>query len=159
MAKQANRGEVQEWLRSAASFDGDACLLWPFKSVSGSGYPSVRTTGRRMDGAHRVVCATAYGPGAGMECAHNCGNKMCCNPRHLRWATHRENERDKTEHGTTNAGARNGSAKLTEEAVVAVREQYLRGRTGSDLARAYGVTASCISHIVNGRNWSCLERR
>lgn len=50
----------------------------------------------------RVVCERVNGPAPTEkhETAHGCGNSWCVNKRHLRWATHIENEADKLIHGT-----------------------------------------------------------
>lgn len=158
MSRVAKRGEAQAWARSAARHTGDDCLLWPFKAVGTNGYGTIRTAGRKMVGAHRLVCKLAHGapPSSGLECAHSCGIKLCCNPNHLRWTTHPENEADKARHGTNNIGSRNGAAKLTASAVWQIREKHARGASGRSLAKHYAVSPAAISLIVNGLNWAWL---
>ncbi len=159
MAQAARRGEAQAWAQTAAHYTGDDCLLWPFKAKMTSGYGSIKTSNpRKQVGVHRFVCELAKGPApmTGMECAHSCGVKMCCNPKHLRWTTHVENEADKAIHGTKNTGSRNGAAKLTTADVLKIREQHCSGSSGRDLSRHYGVSPASISLIVNKHNWSWL---
>lgn len=75
----------------------DQCVWWPF-STSGHGY------GSRFGGKypHQHICLKFHGnpPTPSHEVAHGCGNRLCINPRHLRWALHVENEMDKLRHGT-----------------------------------------------------------
>lgn len=60
------------------------------------------------------------------HCACHCdGNKDNNAIDNLRWDTRSGNEADKLLHGTSNRGARNGMAKLTESQVREIRELYL----------------------------------
>jgi hypothetical protein len=78
------------------------------------------------------------------------------NPRHLRWATRRENHADKKIHGTHNSGARNGGAKITEG--VAREIPSMRGKASlADLVAIYGISKQQISAIHTGRKWPCLR--
>lgn len=87
-----------EWLRAAARVAGDSCIKWPFGSGDGR-YGRVAYDGQRY-GVHVLVCEWANGPRPGdtIEAAHACGNSLCCNPRHVRWATKYENSADKKLH-------------------------------------------------------------
>src|SRR3546814_15498376 len=69
------------------------------------------------------MCVLAHGEPVGDrdQAAHKCGRPKCVNPRHLRWATHRENMADKAIHGTETIDERNGKTTLTEEDVRAIR--------------------------------------
>ena len=159
MARPAKWGEAQAWAREAAQYNGDDCLIWPFKAKMTSGYGSIKAANpRRQVGAHRFICELAKGPPpeSRMECAHGCGVKMCCNPKHLRWATHRENDADKDAHGTRNIGIRNGSAKLTVEQVLRIRRLRAEGTSVHALAREHEMSPSSISLIANRINWSWL---
>ena len=70
---------------------GPGCWLWK-ACVSGKfHYGSISVNGH-MRGAHRVAYELYVGPiPGGMVIAHNCGNKICVNPNHLRVATQQEN--------------------------------------------------------------------
>lgn len=51
--------------------------------------------------AHRIALAihTSTSPRENEFACHSCDNPKCCNPLHLRWATHEENMRDARERG------------------------------------------------------------
>lgn len=96
-------GETQRFYEvSVRSFVGQDCLIWPYgRSVSGYGLAVVDGKGRYV---HRLACAHINGPPPTPkhQAAHSCGNGHlgCCNPRHLRWATTKENSKDRELHGT-----------------------------------------------------------
>lgn len=100
---QAEDGAPMRFIEQACSYQDDNCLDWPF-AKDDCGYPSmaryqVLTT----------ICTRVYGqkPTPKHEVAHSCKqNWACCNPKHLRWATHQENCADMIVHGTHWAYAR-----------------------------------------------------
>lgn len=54
---------------------------------------------------------------------------------------------------------RRANTKLSEEDVVAIREQLAEGIKQAELARRYGVTRQYISLIANGMSWVPLSKR
>ena len=95
----------------------DGCWLWTAARGAG-GYGVFKLRGRTRQ-AHRIALITATGcDPANRQAAHACGNVLCCNPAHLRWATHAENQQDKQiglarshvdgSHHLTDDGASNG---------------------------------------------------
>lgn len=86
----APQAELERILNAPAT---DECILWPFgRSI---GYGQIRIDGKPHR-VHNVVCRHFHGEPQGRryQAAHSCGNKLCANPRHLRWATPVENRRD-----------------------------------------------------------------
>lgn len=151
--KIAKRGDALTWLRSLVTHDGNTCLLWPFKSRYSNGYGSVWFNGR-LSGAHRVMCILSHGepPSPILHAAHSCGNKMCVNPKHLRWATGPENELDKKAHGCGISGERNPRAKLTRSAVAEIRQ--LKGDfSQGQIAARFGVSRRLIGLIHQNIIW------
>ena len=151
--------EPLRWLVEHANHqDDEACLFWPF-ARSATGRPSINIHGKTRI-AHREMCRMAHGepPAPGYQAAHSCGRGEdgCLNPRHLRWATASENERDKLDHGTSNRGERHGMVKLTEDEVRAVRG--LKGQMSQRAAaKALGHTRGVVCDIWSGRTWGWLE--
>lgn len=83
----------------------DECIIWPFATNEpkpGLLYGQVIFEGR-VTSANNAVCCIAYGPAPSPEheAAHSCGKSLCVNPGHVRWATPKENEADKVDHGTS----------------------------------------------------------
>ena len=69
---------------------GEECWLWR-GALMGGRYGNFYRDGR-MQGAHRVAYELANGPiPDGMLVDHQCGNKQCVRPSHLRLATRKQN--------------------------------------------------------------------
>lgn len=132
-------------LRRLASIETDACVLWD-RGRSGR-YGAIRSAQR----CHRLVCVWYHGePTEGMHAAHACGNSLCVNPRHLRWATPAENIADKARHGTVLKGARHHQAKLTPEQVAMIRDSPGSLR---EVAELVGISKSQAWRVRRGENW------
>lgn len=152
-APRRNRGSGKglAFVEHALSHEGDDCLIWPFYIMK-NGYGQIGThSGMAL--AHRYVCERAHGlaPKAMPQAAHSCGNKACVNPRHLRWASQKDNEDDKLGHGTW--FGRLGGAKLTETTVLAIRADAATGVSGDALSEKYQTPLSTIRKIVKRHTW------
>jgi hypothetical protein len=139
-----------EFIERALRNTDDACVLWPF-AVDRGGYGHVHTAGKKRL-AHRFVCERVHGaaPFEGAEAAHFCGLAACINPRHLRWATPKQNAADKRLHGTWIHGERSRSAKLTKRAVEVIRASRL---SNAELGRVFGVYRHTIRRVRLGQSW------
>jgi hypothetical protein len=72
----------------------------------------------------------------------------------LRWDTVLENARDRARHGTQCRGESYANSKLTEESVLAIRNEYFSGDVKAEsIAKKFGVTATLIQNIVRGKAW------
>lgn len=154
-----SEARLRQWsfLIAAQDADCDQCILWPFGKM-GRGYGSVMNldTGRVM-GAHRVACERANGkpPTPKHHAAHRCGNPGCINPKHLRWATARENAADKRLHGTDNNGERHGIASLTNRQAAEIRRRLRHAVRGDQrrIADEYGVSPMVVSQVARGASY------
>lgn len=155
---RARPGDVGQWISQTLLVEQDDCIIWPF-AIGSRGYGKVgaRTIGKTGSpwDAHRAICMLAHGepPSDRHEAAHSCRNRACVNKKHLRWATPAENKADELIHGTRNRGERHGHAKLTREAVIAIRQSDHRP---ADLAWCHGVSEAAIRDILTRRTWSWL---
>lgn len=147
---------TEDWLRNMESAPPtDECVLWPF-SVGGPGYGQAWVN-KKVVTAHRHMCEAAHGPAPeGTEAAHLCGVRRCVNPKHLRWATRRENQADKATHGTLRYGERHQNAKLTEKQARAI---FHDTRTHQEIADDYGVGRRTVGRIKDGTRWTRLGEK
>lgn len=143
--QRALQGSGERFLQEALRSETDECILWPY-GRSGA-YP----TGQ----GHAEVARRAHGPRPeGTECAHSCGTPLCVNPRHLRWATHAENQADRVTHGTVPRGEASGTARLTEADVRDIRARLANGEVGARIAKSKGVSRHTVYGIAKGRLWA-----
>jgi hypothetical protein len=115
----------------------------------------------------RLVCEAFHGaaPSPLHHAAHGDGNRTNNRPENLRWATARENEADKLQHGTRPSGDKHhararpdcvarghraGRAKLTDEAV---REIMMDARVSRVIAAERGVSGALIRLIKARKVW------
>lgn len=149
------RGEAQKFIRNIP--ETDECILWPFRAHYKNKYGSVFFNGK-LTGAHRAVCILYHGdpPSNKHEAAHICGARNCVNPRHIRWATARENAADKIAHETSGNGEQNPMAKLKSSDVVKIK--MARGKiSASKLADIFQCSPRLIRAIWQGKMWRHID--
>ena len=149
---RAKKGEGLQWIYAHLLDVTDDCIEWPFGRSNGYGW--LRSKGRTWP-AHRFMCLLAHGkPDRGQtDVAHSCGNKLCCNPAHLRHATPEQNQKDKFSHGTVLRGESIASSKLKRSDVVEIKKRLLT-ETATKLADEYKVTVAAVSLISKGKTWA-----
>jgi len=132
----------------------DECIEWPF-GLNDGGYAQVLIEGRRCR-VHIIVCKKFHGAPTRAQpfSLHKCGNRKCVNPEHLRWGSSKENAQDTILHGRTVRGPQQPHAKLTENAVLKIKQSLRDGARQVDLAMEYGVSLSAIHAVHKGRSWS-----
>lgn len=115
------------------------------RSHGGYGMFAVR---RHMHKAHHVSMAICGNPrpNPAAQGLHNCDNRRCVNPDHLRWGTHKENMADAAIRGR--AGRHPNGQKITNAQALEIRT--LGGRA-SIIAKKYGISRSYVNAIRNGR--------
>jgi len=103
---------------------------------------------------HRVHCLVLeafVGPRpGGMHGAHGDGDPGNNRLDNLRWATPAENIADRAAHGRTARGARQGLAKLTDDAVREIRGS---SEPSPVLAARFGVSEGAIRFARRGDTW------
>lgn len=159
MIKGQKRGAAADWLKFAAAYEGEECLIWPF-CRNNKGYGGVLWMGKRRL-THRVICEITNGPppAPDSQAAHSCGNGHggCIAPRHLSWKDQSGNERDKIGHGTSNRGGRNGMSVLTEDVVVSILRRRRLGVTYKQLSAEFDVKIQTIASICQRQNWRHVD--
>jgi hypothetical protein len=103
LAGRTPDGEALRFVEYAVAAEATECIPWPY-ATNIHGYGVVRRDGRLIH-AHRLALQLASGitPHRDMDAAHApliCHNRICINPKHLRWATRSENLADKALDGT-----------------------------------------------------------
>lgn len=149
-------GKPLAYLR-AHMLDG-CCTPWPFSKQKG--YCMVFHNGGRLPRAHILVCTWVNGPKPFPEAhaRHLCGKGHlgCFNAACLQWGTAKDNYDDAVRHGTATIGERQGQAKLTDEAVRAIRAEAGLV-TQFVLADRFGVSQSLISLVQLGLCWKHVK--
>lgn len=88
---------------------------------------------------------------------HNCDNRPCVNPDHLRPGTQIENMQDRYSRGRCIKGSGNSMAKLTDAVVKDIRRRTKQGETRKSIANRLGVTLPTISRICLGKGWTHVQ--
>lgn len=112
--------------------------------------------GQKQMPVHRLVLEAFVGPRPPRMDGCHFPDRDRMNNRldNLRWDTRKGNKADELVHGTRSRGERHGNAKLTEDAIVAIRKSYASGgATHKELAEKYGVGPHNIGSIVRGSSW------
>ncbi len=134
----------------------------PFRlreTTGSNGYPFVSAVlhgARKSATVHVLVCHAFHGPKPNGWCTrHLDGDKINNHPSNLKWGTFAENEADKRRHGTAAIGEKQGSAKLTDEAVRIIRASIPFGLWNTvDAAKVFGVSPSRICSVAKGIGWN-----
>lgn len=135
--------------------DENGCHICTSHGTNTSGYPQIRHKGRKML-LDRYLYSLKHGEiPKGMCLLHSCDNPSCINVEHLTLGTHKENMRDMADKGRAaiNWGIKSGSAKLTEEEVMEIRNSKMPSRK---IAKMYGVNKSAILNIRSRKTWKYL---
>lgn len=144
------RAPERFWRRVSKS---DSCWTWN-GATNGVGY-GIFTVGYRRILAHRF----SWQLHTGEECEapvlrHTCDNPLCVRPEHLVPGTQKDNIQDALSRQRLRTGDRVTWARLKESDVRSIRSAYQRGVYGFiRVGRDYGVSASTIEHIINGKSW------
>lgn len=142
------------WITNAVRTAGPECVEWPFyKTDKGYGQLFVN---REKQLAHRFAFFLHHGRWPHPWVLHRCDNPPCVNPHHLFEGTPKDNTADAISKGRLCKGEDVNTAKLTEEEVLRIREEYQRGVPGFGtpaLAKRYGVSRVSIHQIVTRKSW------
>ena len=125
------------------------CHHWT-GSIMPNGYGQIHVHGRTAY-AHRVAWELTNGPvPVGAFVLHDCDNRRCVNPAHLRLGSFQDNMDDMTGKLRHAHGIRNGHAKLAIAEVRLIRS--MRG-THEEIAARFGVSRPTVSLIRSRHTW------
>lgn len=144
---------LAERLQRRLTVDENDCWIWQGHTRNGYGRLNMGAAyGRRRIDAHRLAYQLAHGPiEDGLVVCHHCDVRACCNPTHLFLGTQRQNMDDMLAKGRSSPGELRPQARLTTEAVRAIRAAS--GFTQQELAERYGVSQSNISAVLLRKSW------
>lgn len=152
--------ETRFW--SKVTKRSSSCWSWTgSKDQNGYGRLGLRRTGGTLL-AHRVSWTIHNGEiPKGMFVLHACDTPECTNPDHLFIGDQKANMADCARKGRTAYGERQGSSKLTEAQVLAIKatlgvSQYF---TQARIAKMFGVSQSQVSNIARGKHWVRAENK
>ncbi len=135
--------------------NGDQCWNW-LRGKSDSGYGVVWIEGRNKL-AHRLAYILSYKDDVGKNLVlHTCDNRICCNPKHLKLGTYKDNIRDMLDRNRGNPprGERCATSKLDSMDVAKIRKLYSGGLyTQKELSKRFNVSKTEISFIINNKRW------
>jgi hypothetical protein len=127
------------------------CWIWD-GPVSRNGYGKLAVL-RRAKGAHQASYAAYKGSIArGLCVLHECDEKLCVNPDHLRLGTHADNVTDKIKKGRArySSGESHFRAKLSASAVAEIRSSEDEIQT---LAGKFSVDQSTVRQVKSRKTW------
>jgi hypothetical protein len=121
--------------------------------------------------AHRVAWQLENGSPGDLCVLHRCDNPPCVNPSHLFIGTQLDNIRDRTAKGRSSQqivelnrcganrvlGERNGSARLTEADVRAIRRLVAECVERQTIAERFGVSTRTVWLISSRRRWRHVD--
>jgi len=95
---------------------------------------------------------------ASLVVRHDCDNRCCINPAHLRLGTYADNNRDCMERGRTQRGEKHYLSKLTNECVINIKKRLREGNeTQTTIAMDFGVSVPVINSIHMGTSWKHIQ--
>lgn len=113
---------------------------------------------RKTIGLHQIVAMVHHGhrPSKMHRALHIDDNQFNNSPSNIYWGTQRQNVSDCKRNGnwpTSTKGEACHSSKLTEQAVIEIRQKASTGCQAKDLATEYGVRAPAIRKVIHKQTW------
>lgn len=134
------------------------------QGTSTNGYKYVRLSAKSGDRPmnyyiHQLVAKMFLGDMSkkGLIVCHKNGNRLDNRVENIKWATQKENQHDRREHGTANIGEKNPGSKLTEKQVYQIH-QLLKTKTKKDIAATFKLHRETIYHISIGKTWNHIYK-
>lgn len=140
----------KEYLFSKLVSEGE-CLVW--KGAKRAGYGSIRFRGKQVY-VHRLSFAMANDfPLIDLEdwkILHSCptgDNPACCNPKHLRHGTVKDNAKDASRRKRLKGAL--GTGRINPDTAEEIRSLRSKGKKLKELSDQFAISISYVSRIVN----------
>lgn len=134
----------------------ESCWLWT-ASLDKDGYGQIggELNGKRtMRKAHQVALelTDVPRPDGATSALHKCNNRRCVRPdaTHVYWGDHAQNMKD-TRAAGSQAGANNPHAKISFEAVQAIRDLRASGAILRHIAERFNISEGHVCNIARGK--------
>ncbi len=140
------------FVKKTGEADERGCMKWT-GSTNGNGYGTFYLGGGPRK-AHRVAFRIYKGYWPRPMCLHNCNNRLCVNPEHLREGTHLDNMTDMQVSGRTarTAGNKNGRTKISDERLPYLFHLRNSGLTYKEISQKVGISWQQVTNIILGRS-------
>ena len=156
----SNKGRVKSKIRtkinSQSCFVGEA-IIKPYKNKGG--YLSIKLCNNSTTRAffiHRIV-ALSFIPNPENKpfINHKDCNKLNNNVENLEWCTRKENMQHASKNNllSDHRGENCGMAKLTNEQVISIRNEYVPHKK-LNLAKRYGISTHTLNVLVRRKTWT-----
>lgn len=127
--------------------DSAACWKW-IGATRGNGYGTIKVDGKLID-AHRASYILFHGPiEPGKLVLHQCDNRNCINPQHLKLGTYKDNQMDAIARGRAKPFRATRSVPLTDDEIAGIRDEYSRGVSEIQLSRKYSVPPTSLKKLL-----------
>lgn len=151
-SRRNTRGnDIGHWRRKSQTHDSAG---YPVVSLSKNGKPERVRVHILVLNAFRGPCPEGY------EARHYPNRDPAdCRLCNLSWADASTNQRDRAEHGTSNAGERNAQCKFSDETCLEILRRRKQGDTIGELSREFTMSTSQIRDICDGKARSYLQAK
>lgn len=138
-----SKGENQCWEWQAAKDKDGYGNAWLFRS----------DPNKRIHLAHRIAFFYSTGIRSNFSILHSCDNPSCCNPKHLREGTHKDNTNDMVSRNRQSKGENTAKAKLKTEQVLEIRQKFKDGISAKSLSKEYQISIRSIYKVIERKSW------
>ncbi len=136
----------------------DEC--WEWQGSRRNSYGAIKHGGQVL-GTHVVAYVIANGDiPSGCIVTHNCDNRLCCNPSHLRAGTPSSNVREAWDRRAINAcrGEKSPNAKLVGHDVQLIRSLHLSRCMGAlRISRLVKQNVNTIKNVLSRQSWRHID--